>query len=615
MNKKLIQSLLFTLAITVGTPVFAQAPPPSTWVQHVIVVIQENRTPDNLFQDTTLYNKLADILPAGSANAPCNGLGFPPMLALTPAPLDACFNPNHGHGPATGANAGGFEGAYDSGNGTFDKACKVQAQHANCGGHPAIDADNYSFVEDPPNPSGSYESGHLLDPYFQIAEGYSWANYAFQTNQGPSFNAHQFLFSGTSAPAEYGGSGSGPWTLFAVENATNLGLDYHFAGCVSDPNTVVNDLDSASQNNNPWPPEGGTINYTPPYLYMNNALPGYPCYTHPSLADLLDKPPTPLQPITWKYYIQSPQDDNSIWTAPNALSAICPFAPSNNSSGVCNSGGGGNGDWANVVDAPGQVLNDIANCNMPAVSWVIPDGSWSDHPGDVGSDGGPSWVEAIVNAVGATKNCGGYQQGLAGFNNTVIIITWDDWGGFFDHIAPYLSGGGNYPGGYVNPPASAPDDGKWYTYGFRVPLLIVSPYTSAGYISGPTDTNHHTVNENPPYVHDFGSILGFIEAAFNLPPYDSNGNGGNKCGIEFTADPGCNYPYADYFAPDGAFECANGACGPNWGGYPLADFFNLATPRTTFVPITGAKYGPTCFTNPTQVGCFPDSYPQEPDDD
>lgn len=136
MNKKLAQSFLLTLAIAVGISVFAQAPPLPTWVQHVVVVVQENRTPDNLFQDTTLYNKLADILPAGSANAPCNGLGFPPMLALTPAPLDACFNPNHGHGPATGANAGGFEGAYDSGNGTFDKACTVQAQHANCGGIP-----------------------------------------------------------------------------------------------------------------------------------------------------------------------------------------------------------------------------------------------------------------------------------------------------------------------------------------------------------------------------------------------------------------------------------------------------------------------------------------------
>jgi hypothetical protein len=44
-------------------------------------------------------------------------------------------------------------------------------------------------------------ANHVVDPYLQLATQYGWANYMFQTNQGPSFPAHQFLFGGTSAPS------------------------------------------------------------------------------------------------------------------------------------------------------------------------------------------------------------------------------------------------------------------------------------------------------------------------------------------------------------------------------------------------------------------------------
>ena len=56
---------------------------------------------------------------------------------------------------------------------------------------------------------------------------------------------------------------------------------------------------------------------------------------------------------------------------------------------------------ANVDTSPPDVLNDISNCNLRSVSWVTPDGSYSDHAGSNGS-GGPDWVASIVNAVGAS---------------------------------------------------------------------------------------------------------------------------------------------------------------------------------------------------------------------
>jgi phospholipase C len=66
----------------------------------------------------------------------------------------------------------------------------------------------------------------------------------------------------------------------------------------------------------------------------------------------------------------------------------------------------------------------------------------------------------------------------------------DDWGGWYDHVAPkVISDGISWGSGYV--------------YGFRVPLIVVSPYARAGYISHVT--------------HDFGSILRFVEDTFSLP--------------------------------------------------------------------------------------------------
>ena len=89
----------------------------------------------------------------------------------------------------------------------------------------------------------------------------------------------------------------------------------------------------------------------------------------------------------------------------------------------------------------------------------------------------------MVNAVGNSPY----------WANTAIIITWDDWGGWYDHVSPKV----------INS----------YEYGFRVPLIVVSPYAKAKYIS-------HT-------THDFGSILKLIEETFNVP---SLGN------VDVTAD-------------------------------------------------------------------------------
>jgi phospholipase C len=177
------------------------------------------------------------------------------------------------------------------------------------------------------------------------------------------------------------------------------------------------------------------------------------------LTDLLN-----TKGVTWRYYAPSA---GSIWTGPDAIQHICQQQTVN---GTLTCTGP---DWVNNVIIPqSQVLVDIANGQLPQVSWIIPNGLSSDHA--VANDGsGPSWVSAIVNAIGNSPY----------WANTAIIITWDDWGGWYDHIAPQILNS--------------------YEYGFRVPMIVVSPYAKAATIS-------HT-------THDFGSILKFIEQTFNLP--------------------------------------------------------------------------------------------------
>jgi phospholipase C len=194
--------------------------------------------------------------------------------------------------------------------------------------------------------------------------------------------------------------------------------------------------------------------------------PQYPCFDHPTLTDLLD-----AKGVTWHYYTNSP---GFIWTGPDAIEHICQ---QRNVNGTLTCTGPG---WINNVIIPEwQVLEDIANTQLPQVSWIIPDGAFSDHPG-ISNGSGPSWVASIVNAIGNSPY----------WANTAIIITWDDWGGWYDHVAPkVINDGVSWGSGYV--------------YGFRVPLIVVSPYAKAAYIS-------HT-------NHDFGSILKFIESTFKLP--------------------------------------------------------------------------------------------------
>jgi phospholipase C len=394
--------------------------------QHVVVIVQENRTPDNLFQGLC-------VPPYGSANL-CS---TSPTASQYDIQTGNWLNKKSSTGvtqPSTVALANKYDlsHAHSAFTAMCDAdpltgACRMDgAGSVSCSGRcPA--KPQFRFVDN---------STAILNPYLKLATQYGWANYMFQTNQGPSFPAHQFLFGGTSAPSAADDAAG----IFASENMSGTAKT---AGCTAETGTTVQLIDPTGEHSKV-----------------------YPCFEHRTMADVL--PPV----ITWRYYAPSA---GSIWTAPNSIQHICQ---SSGPGGQCMGP-----DWTNNVDlSPADVLKDIGSCNLRSVSWVIPTGANSDHA-SVNDGGGPSWVASIVNSIGASTACdnnGGYWQ------NTAIFITWDDWGGWYDHERPTIL---------------AQPEGD-YQYGFRVPLVVVSAYTATGYIN----------NER----HDFGSILRFIEHNFSI---------------------------------------------------------------------------------------------------
>jgi len=386
----------------------SNAPPTpslSEKIKHVVIIFQENRTPDNLFQDPVLISRGADIQSFGISSKG-------QTIVLTPAPMKIDYDQDHSHIA--------FQRMYD--NGRMDGADLVDT-FCNTDAPPPCP---------PPNPAFQYIQASDAAPYYELAETYTFGDRMFQTNQGPSFPAHQFIISGTSAPS----TGS---NLFAAENPFKIADPFDVSGCIA-------------------PAEERVALITPT---GDESQLVYPCFDHPTLTDLLD-----VANIDWRYYAPLP---GIIWNAPNAIQHMCVpnVAPPN--ANACTGP-----DWTNhVVLKSSQILTDIANGQLAAMSWVIPTGASSDHAA-ITDGSGPAWVASIVNAIGNSR----YWASIA------IIITWDDWGGWYDHVPP---------------PAVI----NSYEYGFRVPLIVVSPYAKAGYIS-------HQVN-------DFGSILKFVEQTFELP--------------------------------------------------------------------------------------------------
>src|ERR1700678_134709 len=294
-----------------------------------------------------------------------------------------------------------------------------------------IDGNNPSY-----NYAYSYVNPSDIQPYWTMAQQYGLSDYMFQTQGSGSFTAHLDLVAGGSNIDDPNCGSSKPCAL--IDYPSNF-TDW---GCAA-PNTTTG--------------ETVTSLLTRKGTFLPSEGP-FPCLTFPTktMRDLLD-----AAGVSWKYYTPaySPGGAGALWDAFSAISDV--YNDPN--------------EWGTNVSWPEtNIFNDITNNTLPAVSWIVPERNNSDHPWGKGTqDNGPSWVTSIVNGVGQSRY----------WDSTAVIVTWDDFGGFFDHEPPPLFD-------------------KMGGLGFRVPMLVISPYVPPNEIT-------HT-------QYEFGSILKFVEQNFGL---------------------------------------------------------------------------------------------------
>jgi phospholipase C len=206
------------------------------------------------------------------------------------------------------------------------------------------------------------------------------------------------------------------------------------------------------------------------------------CFDYPTLGDELD-----AKGLTWRFYAPMIGNRAYIWSAYQAVDHI-RFGS----------------DWAaDVISPQTQILSDVPAGTLANVTWVVPSLPDSDHAGS-GSAAGPQWVASVVNAIGQSQF----------WNSTAIFVVWDDWGGWYDHV----------------PPPQLDYDGL----GFRVPLLIISPYAKQGSVT-------HV-------QYEFGSILRFVEKNFGLATLaaaDARANNPGSDAFQFARAP---RPFASFAA-------------------------------------------------------------------
>jgi phospholipase C len=228
-------------------------------------------------------------------------------------------------------------------------------------------------------------------------------------------------------------------------------------GAINNPNQQPWGCDSASTNRVQVMADDGSI------------TPEYPCFDFPTLADALEG-----RGLSWKYYAPGRGQSGYIWSAFNAIAHIRLTDL-----------------WTQHVVPTSAFVQDAQNGTLPAMSWVVVGAGLSEHP-PASVCMGENWTVDQINAVMLGPE----------WDSTAIFLTWDDFGGFYDH----------------EPPPAVDNFG----FGPRVPFLIISPWVRPGYID-------HRVLE-------FSSVLKFVEKRFRLAPLTSRDEQSNDLTKAFDFD-------------------------------------------------------------------------------
>jgi phospholipase C len=369
-----------------GSPGVPSAPvdPPTgakqSPISHVVFIIQENRSFNNLFM--------------GFPGATTQNYGYDEhhrKIRLRPVNLGATWDVDHS-------------------STAFFIDCDGK------GSFPGTDCKMDGWSKERTSPNAPHDAAYYyvphgqLQPYWDIAKQYVIADRMFASNLDGSFIAHQYNVAAYASRA----------------------VNYPLSA---------------------WGCEGGQTDTIPtltPKRTFGRRIRA--CFDNPTIGSEAD-----AAGLSWRFYAVTVDGLGGIWSSYQA-DHDAYYGP----------------DWkTNVVNPPSQFLLDVAGGNLPAITWITPTYTTSDHSGFWSTDG-PAWVASLVNAIGESKF----------WDSTAIFIMWDDWGGWYDSVPPVYE---DYDG-----------------LGFRVPLLIVSPYAKKGYV---THVQYET-----------SSVLRYIENNFGLAP-------------------------------------------------------------------------------------------------
>jgi phospholipase C len=352
-------------------------------ITHVVYIVQENRSFDNLFQ------------------------GYPGA--------DTVASGKDSHGKTIDLHPVSLATRYD-----IDHSAQAMFEACNGTGKlPGTDCRMDGFNNEdygpggPRNPQYVYVPHKESAPYFAMAHEWVVADQMFQSQLDESFVAHQYVI---AAQAD--------WSVDLPLGAWGCG------GGKGDTITTI----TADRN-----PNGPKIE---------------PCYNYQTLGDELD-----AAHLSWRFYASAfgsaSSGEGAEWSGYQAVKHI-RYGP----------------DWKKDVIAPNwKFITDVRNGALANFTWITPVCGDSDHV-NCGGGFGPSWVAALVNTVGKSKF----------WDSTAIFVQWDDWGGLYDHVPPPYKGRDSL--------------------GFRVPLLVISPYAKHGHVS-------HVQYET-------ASVLRFAEDLFGL---------------------------------------------------------------------------------------------------
>jgi len=186
----------------------------------------------------------------------------------------------------------------------------------------------------------------------------------------------------------------------------------------------------------------------------------YPCFDFQTMVDVLQN-----AGFSWRYYSAPMGVKGFVWNTLDAIKHI-RFGSL----------------WQSNVLPASNFAQDARNGNLATVTWLTPEAVFSEHP-PYSTCAGENWTVQQINAI---------MQGPE-WASTVVFLTWDDFGGFYDHVPP--------------PTVDT------YGLGIRVPLIIISPFSKKGVIS-------HT-------QYEFSSFLAFLESYLHLPSLTQRDRGAN----------------------------------------------------------------------------------------